>query len=84
MELALPCLWQHLVETGDLTALELWQALAINPLKCLGLTETHEHYLLFDPAAHWTVDGSSLKTLGRNTPWLGESIQGKVTRMFRG
>lgn len=84
LELALPCLWQNLVETGELTALELWQALRINPLKCLGLVETNQDYLLFDPTANWTVDGSSLKTLGRNTPWLGESIQGKVTRMIRG
>jgi dihydroorotase len=84
LELALPCLWQNLVETGELTALELWQALRVNPLKCLGLAETFQDYLLFDPAANWTVDGSSLKTLGRNTPWLGESIQGKVIRMIRG
>jgi dihydroorotase len=84
LELALPCLWQNLVETGDLTALELWQALRINPLKCLGLAETNQDYLLFDPTANWTVNGSSLKTLGRNTPWLGESIQGKVIRMIRG
>jgi dihydroorotase len=84
LELVLPCLWQNLVETGYLTALELWQALSINPLKCLGLTETHQDYLLFDPMANWTVDGSNLKTLGRNTPWLGDSIQGKVIRMIRG
>ena len=84
LELALPCLWQHLVETGYLTALELWQALRVNPLKCLGLAATHQDFLLFEPAALWTVDGLSLKTLGRNTPWLGESIQGKVTRMIRG
>ena len=84
LELALPCLWQNLVETGELTALELWQALSINPLKCLGLTETHQDYLLFEPTANWTVDGSNLKTLGHNTPWLGESIQGKVIRMIRG
>ena len=84
LELALPCLWQNLVETGELTALELWQALRINPLKCLGLAETNQDYLLFDPTANWTVNGSSLKTLGRNTPWLGESIQGKVIRMIRG
>ena len=36
LELALPCLWQNLVETRELNALELWQALSINPLKCLG------------------------------------------------
>jgi dihydroorotase len=84
LELALPCLWQNLVETGELKALELWQAFSINPLKCLGLAETNQDYLLFDPTVNWTVDGSSLKTLGRNTPYWGESIQGKVIRMIRG
>ncbi|MBW4498986.1 MAG: dihydroorotase [Scytonema hyalinum WJT4-NPBG1] len=34
-ELALPLLWQHLVETGEFTALELWKALSINPVECL-------------------------------------------------
>ena len=36
LELALPLLWQNLVTTGEFSALELWQSLSVNPLKCLG------------------------------------------------
>ncbi len=82
LELALPCLWQGLVETGHLTALELWQALSINPLRSLGLTPDPSHWLLFDPAQSWLVNGENLKTPARNTPWLGQTIRGKVLGIF--
>jgi len=36
LELALPLLWQYLVETGEFTALELWGALSTRPAECLG------------------------------------------------
>ncbi len=83
LELALPFLWQHLIETEYLTALELWQALRVNPLLILQLKETHQDYLLFDPEMTWKIDRSNLKTLGQNTPWFGELIRGKVTRIIR-
>jgi dihydroorotase len=84
LELALPCLWQGLVATEMLTALELWQALSLNPRYCLGLDgkEPTARYVLFDPQAVWTVDGTNLKTLGRNTPYLGQTLQGKVQNIF--
>ncbi|MEB3311496.1 MAG: dihydroorotase [Snowella sp.] len=82
LELALPCLWQNLVETGQLTAVELWQALSINPLRCLGLPNSLSDYLIFDPILPWIVEASTLKTLGRNTFWLNQSLQGKVTQMI--
>lgn len=82
LELALPCLWQGLVSTGMLTALELWQALSLNPQKCLGVEASELKYLLFDPQEIWSVESSNLKTLGRNTPYLGKSLQGKVKGIF--
>lgn len=82
LELALPCLWQNLVETGQLTAVELWQALSLNPLRCLGLPENQSDYLIFDPTLSWTVEASTLKTLGRNTFWLNQSLRGKVEQII--
>ncbi len=35
LELALPLLWEKLVITGQLSALQLWQALSLNPCHCL-------------------------------------------------
>lgn len=84
LELALPCLWQGLVTTGMLTALGLWQALSLHSCHCWGLNsdEPTARYVLFDPQAVWTVDGTNLKTLGRNTPYLGQTLQGKVQNIF--
>ncbi len=33
---------------------------------------------IFDPDQHWRVDASTLKSQGKNTPFLGMELQGKV------
>jgi dihydroorotase len=75
LELALPMLWQGLVETGQLTALELWRSLSTNPARCLNQTPTKE-LTLFDPKEVWKVD--RLKSLSQNTHLWNQEIQGKV------
>jgi dihydroorotase len=87
-ELALPLLWQNLVETGEFTALELWQALSSNPAKCLGqklstLNPNQKAELtLFDPSQTWKVERKNLHTLSSNTPWLGQELQGRVLQTW--
>ncbi|MBD2206763.1 dihydroorotase [Calothrix sp. FACHB-1219] len=88
LELALPLLWQHLVETGEFTALELWRALSSRPAECLrqnltGLTANQKAELtLFDPQQSWKVESKNLHTLSRNTPWLGQQLQGRVVQIW--
>jgi dihydroorotase len=78
LELALPLLWAKLVDQGQLTALQLWQALSAGPAGCLGL-EPPQELILFDPAAAWVVNAQNLQSLSANTPWLGQSVRGRVT-----
>jgi dihydroorotase len=33
---------------------------------------------IFDPEQYWKVEPASLKSQGRNTPFLGMELQGKV------
>jgi dihydroorotase len=33
---------------------------------------------IFDPAAHWTVERSALRSQGKNTPFLGLEVPGRV------
>ena len=33
---------------------------------------------IFDPACHWRVDRAGLKSQGKNTPFLGFEVQGRV------
>ncbi len=88
LELALPLLWQRLVETGDFSALELWRVLSTAPAICLGQTPAtaapgvSAELILFDPQMSWTVDGQSLKSRSANTPWLGKKLAGKVLQTW--
>ncbi|MFN6558631.1 MAG: dihydroorotase [Nostoc sp. ChiSLP01] len=87
-ELALPLLWQYLVETGEFTALELWRALSSNPAKCLGqkinaiAPNQSAELTLFDPQQPWKVERKNLHTLSQNTPWLGQQLQGRVVQTW--
>lgn len=77
LELALPLLWQHLVVSGKLSAIELWAALSTNPARCLHQAPPARS-ILFEPHKTWTVTSDRLNSLGRNTAWLGREVIGKV------
>ncbi|MDB9312517.1 dihydroorotase [Spirulina sp. CS-785/01] len=88
LELALPLLWQHLVATGDWTALELWQALSVGPQWCLqqqplqcAVGENAE-LVLFNPQQRWEVNTQTLQSKSANTSWLGQEIRGKVVKVI--
>ncbi|QIR37521.1 dihydroorotase [Tolypothrix sp. PCC 7910] len=87
-ELALPLLWQHLVDTGEFTALELWRALSTRSAECLRdkLTaiapDQKAELTLFDPQQNWKVESKNLHTLSSNTPWLGQQLQGRVVQIW--
>ncbi|QLE56909.1 dihydroorotase [Nostoc sp. TCL26-01] len=87
-ELALPLLWQHLVETGEFTALELWQALSSRPAQCLQqkmqAIAPHQsvELTLFAPQQTWKVDRKNLYTLSSNTPWFGQELLGRVVKIW--
>lgn len=84
LSLALPLLWEGLVTTGIWTALELWQALSTGPARCLGQEPPRcqagapAELTLFDPAESWEVTGESLRSPSTNSPWLGQTITGRV------
>ncbi|MEH2073884.1 MAG: dihydroorotase [Nostoc sp.] len=88
LELALPLLWQYLVETEEFTALELWRALSTSPAECLGqkvsaiLPHQPAELTLFDPQQTWKVERKNLYTLSQNTPWLGQQLKGHVVQTW--
>lgn len=87
-ELALPLLWQHLVETGEFTPLELWKALSTRPTQCLQqkvsviAPEQKAELTLFDPQQNWKVEKQNLHTLSSNTFWLGQQLTGRVVQTW--
>jgi dihydroorotase len=88
LELALPLLWHGLVETQQLSALELWRGLSTMPATCLrqrppSITPgTAAEMTLFDPHVTWTVTPRSLKSLAANTPWWGKTLTGRVLKTW--
>ncbi|MGK7899670.1 MAG: dihydroorotase [Xenococcus sp. (in: cyanobacteria)] len=83
LQLALPILWQKFVTTQKWSALQLWQALSSNPLRCLQQTPTSlaidsKEFILFDPQQIWTVNQQNIHSLSSNTPWWGQEIKGKI------
>ncbi|MEQ8998299.1 MAG: dihydroorotase [Coleofasciculus sp. B1-GNL1-01] len=90
LELALPLLWQNLVETGVYSALQLWQTISTNPAFCLGQSpakianDQPAELVLFDPQQSWTVAQDTLKSLSRNTPWFGKKLMGRTIQTWSG
>ncbi|MCL6433025.1 MAG: dihydroorotase [Leptolyngbyaceae cyanobacterium HOT.MB2.61] len=84
LELALPLLWQALVETGQWSALELWRCLSTNPARCLQqkpsaiVPDAAAELILFNPNQPWIVEPHTLKSLSSNTPWLRHELSGRV------
>ncbi len=77
LELALPILWEQLVLSGQLTALQLWSALSHKPAQCWR-QPAPTALILFDPAATWEVNETNLQSRSVNTPWFGKTISGRV------
>lgn len=79
-----------LVRDGTLSMERLFELLAANPARILGLDAgTLEagkpaDFILFAPDAPWIVDGMKMKARAGNTPFDGLPVQGKVHRVFKG
>jgi dihydroorotase len=88
LELALPLLWQHLVETGEWSALQLWRVLSTSPAECLQQTTSAiapgqpAEVTLFDPQQTWTIEKRTLHSLSINTPWQGQQLTGRVIKTW--
>lgn len=86
LEIALPLLWQQLVITQKLTALELWKALSSNPCRCwqrspLAISpKQNTQLILFDPNKTWIANQNNLKSSAANTPYYNQQITGKVIK----
>lgn len=84
LELALSILWQKLVTTEIISAIQLWQALSLKPRRCLqqkSLSINNSHtsdLILFNSQKTWQVNRQNIHSLGANTPWWNQEITGKI------
>jgi dihydroorotase len=80
----------NLVRDGHISIGRLFELLATNPAKILGIntgqiTEGFEaDLILIDPDAPWQVDGDKMTALAGNTPFDKLPVQGRVRKMMKG
>ncbi len=80
----------NLVRDGQISIGRLFELLATNPAKILGLNtgriaEGFEaDLILIDPDAPWQVDGDKMTALAGNTPFDKLPVQGRVRKMMKG
>ncbi len=74
----------ELVEPGWLTPLQMVEKMSYNPAKIIGidrgtLTEGKvADITVIDPNAEWVIDSKQFVSLGKNTPFNGKQVRGKV------
>ena len=73
-----------LVADGVLTPEELVEKICLNPAKIAGIKDYQAigGAVLIDPEATWTVTKDTMLSAGKNTPFMGETLVGKVERVF--
>lgn len=80
----------NLVRDGTISTGRLFELLASNPAKILGLdagkiAEGYEaDLILIDPDAPWQVDGDKMAALAGNTPFDKLPVQGRVRHIMKG
>ena len=84
LETAVALAVTELVETGILTPLELAEKMSHRPAQILGLSlgtlgeGSPADVTIVDPAAEYVIDKNQFASKGRNTPFHGRRVRGKV------
>jgi len=90
LETALSLCVTGLVETGALTPCELIEKMALNPAKVLGikagaLTAGYPADIaIIDPSTAYEIDVAKFKSKGKNTPFGGKKVKGKIAHLIKG
>lgn len=73
-----------LVADGVLTVEQLVEKVCLNPAKIAGITDYEKigGAVLIDPNHTWTVNKDTMLSAGKNTPFIGETLTGKVVQTF--
>lgn len=80
----LPALYTYLVKPGKLSWETLVRVTSTNPRQILGLPAisfdegSPANFVLFQPQAETTVSTDWLKSKAQNSPWINQTLEGKV------
>ncbi len=74
----------ELVEPGWLTPLQMVEKMSYNPAQIIGIDRGTlsegkvADITIIDPNAEWVIDSKQFVSLGKNTPFNGKQVRGKV------
>ncbi len=84
LETAVSLIYNYFVKEEIISFRDMVRMMYINPAQILGLKPqgisegAKAEITVFDPLKKWTVKKSELKSKGKNTPFAGYELQGKV------
>lgn len=84
LETAACLTYTELVEQGYLTPMQMAEKLSYNPAKIIGIDKGDiqqgkvADIVIFDPKKKYTIDKNQFASKGRNTPFHGKKVTGKV------
>ena len=88
LETSLPVSLRVLVERGALDLSALVGLMSTRPAQVLGLDAgtlqpgARADVCAFDPDERWTVSSDTLKSKSKNTPWMGQTMTGRVKAVW--
>ena len=90
LETSFSLIYTELVQKGVLSLMQLVEKMSYNPARILGLPcgmikEGHPADLvLVDPEAEYVIDKNEFASKGKNTPFHGRKVRGRVVRTICG
>lgn len=91
LETCVPLTVTELVDKGLITPLQMAEKMSYNPAKILGIDKgtiqegKKADITIIDPKATYTIDKNTFISKGKNTPFHGRKVKGKVmTTIFEG
>ena len=84
LETAVPLTISELVEKEYLTPMQMAEKMSYNPAKILGLDKGSlaegkiADVVIIDPNEEYVIDKNTFASKGRNTPFHGRTVRGKV------
>lgn len=90
LETAAALTYTELVQTGVLTPMQMAEKMSYNPAKIVGIDKGDirpgkvADVVIFDPNATYRIDKNKFQSKGRNTPFHGREVTGKVRMTILG
>ncbi|MEO0175289.1 MAG: dihydroorotase [candidate division WOR-3 bacterium] len=87
LETSFSALYTHLVLPGDMDIKTLIDVMSHKPAKLLGIDNSiregnEANFFLFNPNIKWVVKGSDILSKGKNNPFIGKELRGRVVSVF--